>query len=305
MKRINPKSHDSLFKWLITSFTSEFFAHYFPEIRIGQYRFIDKEFISRYEALKESLKGDLFLLTEAEIDGEFREIAVQIEHQSEKEDMSERVFEYLCYVWLLKKKPVWSIVIYTDDAAWKKRVPDKYWYGSGSGHPEQFFYFDVIKIKDETSGDLIKKQSLLCRLLALKANDGGSDPEKLIYEIYHAAARMKDHLTADQMLLINQWVAFYKKVPEQVLEKIKKEVSMELVETTISEHIFNQGKIEGKAEGKIEGIVEGELKGVRGQIAILESLCRQGILSEEQMRYMIGPLRQQLDELMKKNESRQ
>ncbi len=77
MKRINPKSHDSLFKWLITSFTAEFFEHYFPGVRIGQYRFIDKEFISKYEALKESLKGDLFLLTEAEIDGEFREIAVQ------------------------------------------------------------------------------------------------------------------------------------------------------------------------------------------------------------------------------------
>jgi len=27
---INPKSHDSLFKWLIAAFTDEFFAHYFP-----------------------------------------------------------------------------------------------------------------------------------------------------------------------------------------------------------------------------------------------------------------------------------
>jgi hypothetical protein len=44
--------------------------------------------------LKESLKGDLFLLLEAEIDGEFREIAVQIEHQSEREEVSEQVFEY-------------------------------------------------------------------------------------------------------------------------------------------------------------------------------------------------------------------
>ncbi len=55
MKIINPKSHDALVKWLITSFTEEFFAHYFPDITIGKYSFIDKEFISRYEALKESL----------------------------------------------------------------------------------------------------------------------------------------------------------------------------------------------------------------------------------------------------------
>jgi hypothetical protein len=151
----------------------------------------------------------------------------------------------------------------------------------------------VIKVKDETSSGLINKHSLLCRLLALKANDDGCDPEKLVYEIYHAAACMKDHLTADQLLLINQWVAFYKKIPEPVLEEIKKEVGMELVETTISEHIFNQGKAEGKIEGKIEGKAEGIIE---GQLAVLESLYRQGILSEEQMKQMIAPLRQQLDE---------
>ncbi len=57
---INPKSHDSLFKWLITAFTEDFFGHYFPEVRIGKYTFIDKEFIKKYEALKESLKATCF-----------------------------------------------------------------------------------------------------------------------------------------------------------------------------------------------------------------------------------------------------
>ncbi len=142
---------------------------------------------------------------------------------------------------------------------------------------------------------------MLCKLLSLKADDEGTDPEKLIYEIYHAAARMKAHLTADQLLLITQWVDFYKKVPEQTLEKIKKEVGMELVETTISEHILNQGILLGKAEGKAKGIIEGELKGeLKGQIAILESLFRQGVLSEEQMKYMTAPLRQKLNELAEK-----
>jgi len=301
MKRINPKSHDSLIKWLITSFTTEFFAHYFPGIRIGQYSFIDKEFISKYEALKESLKGDLFLLMEVEIDNEFQEIAIQIEHQSEREDISERVFEYLCYVWLLKKKPVWSMVIYTDETVWKKTVSDKFRYAFVPEQHKQFFRFSVIKVKAEKSSDLIKKHSLLCKLLSLKADDEGTDPEKLIYEIYHAAALMKSHLTADQLLLINQWVDFYKKVPEQTLEKIKKEVGMELVETTISEHIFNQGILLGKAEGKAEGIIEGELKGaLKGQIAILASLYQQGVLSEEQMKYMTAPLHQKLNGLMGK-----
>jgi len=106
MKPLNPKSHDSLFKWLITSFTRDFFAHYFPKVKMGEYSFLDKEFLSKYEALQESLKGDLFLLMEVEIDGDFQEIAIQIEHQSEREDVSKRLFEYLCYVWLCVPKEV-------------------------------------------------------------------------------------------------------------------------------------------------------------------------------------------------------
>jgi len=284
MKPHNPKTHDSLFKWLITSFTREFFAHYFPTLQLGTYSFIDKEFLSKYEALKESLKGDLFLLMEVEIDGDFQEIAIQIEHQSEREDISERLFEYLCYVWLLKRKPVWSIVIYTDEALWRKPMTNQFRYGFSAAHPKQYFHFDVIKVKDEKSSELINKHSLLCKLLALKANDEGTAPETLVYEIYQAAAKMKDQLTADQLLLITQWVDFYKKVPEPVLKKIKQEVNMELVETTISEHIYNQGKAEGSLEG---------------QLAVLENLHRQGILSEAQINSMATPLRQQLKDLMR------
>jgi len=201
IKRINPKSHDALFKWLIASFTEEFFAHYFPGIRIGKYSFIDKEFISRYEALKESLKGDLFLIMEVEVDGQFRDLAIQIEHQSARDNVSERMFEYLCYVWLLKKKPVWSIVIYTDEAKQKKKVTDKFCYAFCKENNQQFFQFDVIKVKQEKSGDLIRKHSLLCKLLALKADDDGTDPESLLHEIYRAVAAMKDELSNDRLLL--------------------------------------------------------------------------------------------------------
>jgi len=273
-----------LFKWLITSFTREFFAHYFPDLQIGRYSFIDKEFISKYEALRESLKGDLFVLMEVEIDGEFQELAIQIEHQSEKEDISERLFEYLCYVWLLKRK-LWSIVIYTDEALWRVPVADQFRYAFSWKYPKQYFHFDVIKVKHEKSSELLQKHSLLCKLLALKANDEGVAPEQLVSEIYRATALLKDQLTADQLLLINQWVDFYKKIP---LAKIKQEVKMEFVETTISEHIYNQGIVKGRAKGQIEG-----------QLAVLEHLYQQGILSEAQIKSMTAPLRQKLNDLMR------
>jgi predicted transposase/invertase (TIGR01784 family) len=258
---INPKSHDSLFKWLITAFTTDFFAHYFPDIKIGKYTFIDKEFLSKYENLKESLKGDLFLAMEVEIDGVLQEIVIQIEHQSEREDISERVYEYSCYAWLLKKKPVWSIVIYTDEALWRKPMTDRFWYAFDSQNSKQYHHFDVIKVKAEKSSDLIRKHSLMCKLLALKADDRQTDADELVYEIYRAAAHLKEQLTNEQLLLIEQWVSFYKKVSNKRLDKIKKEIKMNFIETTISEHIYNQGWIKGEAEGRMDGEAKGEAKG--------------------------------------------
>ncbi len=90
----NPKTHDSLFKWLIAAFTKDFFAHYFPDIKVGGYTFIDKEFISKYEALKESIKDDLFLIMEIEIEGEIQDVVIQIEHKSKREDATKKMQEY-------------------------------------------------------------------------------------------------------------------------------------------------------------------------------------------------------------------
>ena len=278
----NPKTHDALFKWLITSFTEEFFQHYFPQISVGQYRFIDKEFISRYEALKESLEDDLFLIMEVEIDGDVHEVVIQIEHVSQKADVSERMYEYLCYAWLLKRRPVWSIVIYTDEALWRKPVSDTFWFGFSSRMAKQVCHIDVIKVKSEKSAELTQKHSLMCKLLALKADDRETDRETLVTEIYHTAEQMGDTLDNDKKLLIEQWVNAYNDLPPKSLEKIKKEVKMSFVATTISEHIWNKGLITGKLEG---------------QIQIIENLYVSGVLSQEQYEGMIQPLRKQLQEI--------
>ena len=112
-------------------------------------------------------------------------------------------------------------------------------------------------MKAEKSGDLIQKHSLMCKLLALKANDRKTNPDELVYEIYRAAAAMKNKLTNEQLLLIDQWVNFYNKVSEPGLDKIKKEIKMDFIETTITEHVYNQGWIKGEIKGEIKGKVDG------------------------------------------------
>jgi len=97
---------------------------------------------------------------------------------------------------------------------------------------------------------------------------------------------MKDELSNDRLLLVNQRTDFYKKVPDETIDKIRKEIGMEFIETTISEHIFNQGGYEGEIKGKIEG-----------QILLLEKLHQDGVLSKKKMEKMLIPLRQKLNEL--------
>ncbi len=279
-----------MFKWLIASFTREFFAHYFPNIKIGKYEFIDKEFIRKYEALKESVKDDLFLMIEVEMDGVLQDIVIQIEHKSARENVAKRMFQYLCYAWLLKERPVWSIVVYTDEAKWRKRVPDSFWYAFSDEKKKQHCHFDVIKVKDEKSQDLLKKRSLLCKLLALNADDKDIDAEKAIYEIYRAMAMAESVLTNDQKLLIERWIQTYKKVPDATVDKIKKEVKMSFVATTISEHIHNEGVIEGQIKGRNKGKIEGEIKA-------FEKLYNLGILTKKQFEEMATPLREKLEAL--------
>jgi len=62
----------------------------------------------------------------------------------------------------------------------------------------------------------------------------------IFYEIYKAAVALKNELTNEQLLFIDQWVSFYKKVSDQRLDSMKKENKMSFVETTITEHVFNQ-----------------------------------------------------------------
>jgi len=55
---------------------------------------------------------------EVEMENTLHEVVIQIEHMSKREDVSMRIYEYLCYAWRLKKRSLWSIVICTDDNLW-------------------------------------------------------------------------------------------------------------------------------------------------------------------------------------------
>jgi len=63
-----------------------------------------------------------------------------------------------------------------------------------------------------------------------------------------------------------------------------------MIETIISEHIFNQGLAQGKAEGKQEG----KMEGLEQQIALLKTLHEEGVLSKSRLKKLLLPLETQL-----------
>jgi flagellar biosynthesis/type III secretory pathway protein FliH len=214
--------------------------------------------------------------------------------------MSKRVFRYLCYAWLLKEKPVWSIVIYADNSTkWRSSVPDSFVYGFHSKNKEQHHKFDIIRIKDEKSKDLIKKHSLMCKLLALKADDKGTDRKELIGAILKSIADMEYEMNDHIKLLVLQWIDFYSNVSPEILSNIKEEVDMFSTAATITEHYLNQGIARGEkkgiAKGRKRGIAEGEKRGIiKGKIENLASLYSQGILPKTKYNEMVNPLQREL-----------
>lgn len=295
-KRKKSKVHDRLFKWLIVSFLEEFFGHYFPAVSVGKYEFLDKEFINRYEALRDSLEGDLFILVEAKIDDKWQNVMIQLEHQSRRMNMARRVFRYACYSWLLKEKPIWSIVIYTDNAVWRKQVGTRFYYGFESQVGKQFHRFDVIKIKKEKSEQLIREQSLLCKLLALKANDRGCDREVLIREILRTLKKESLKQPSEKLLMTLQFIEQYKQIPPDRYETIRKEVDMAFIATHITEHYEHIGEVRGEKRGIKIGEVRGEIK---GKLSLLQEFYEKGILSKEDYESQSSLLKEKLKALKK------
>jgi len=96
-------------------------------------------------------------------------------------------------------------------------------------------------------------------LLTLKANDKDTDPEELVREIYQTVSQMKDQLPRDILLLIEQFVSFYKQISQETFERIKKEVNMTDYPETISEYYILEGKRIGEQQGEKRGKMEATL----------------------------------------------
>jgi len=147
--------------------------------------------------------------------------------------------------------------------------------------------------------------------MALKADDSGCDRKDLIREIYQAAADQEDDLTSDQKLLIERFVSYYAQLTKKTVDKVKKEVKMTFVASTITEHIHHEGEMiaearfeermkqaEARAEAQMkQAELRAEARAKRATIANLEDLFQEGLISAEVFENKAAPVREALLQL--------
>ena len=256
MPESNPKQHDKLFKWMLSEFTDDFFAYFFPGVAVRGYQLLDKEFTQELEKDEAAVEADLLLLMEVDLDGQIWEILIVIELKSKREDVSTQIQTYICRAFLLRRKPVWCIAFFTDDAVWRTRLPDRFpfLYHSREGIIDA--PFDIIKLKEHQSTKLMRHRSLLLKLLALKADDRGCDREELIREIYRYVHEQENALTDRQKMLVEEVVQAYAALPPRKVQTIKEEAGVTFVASNIEEHYIHIGEERGKILGAIELVKE-------------------------------------------------
>jgi len=303
----DPPPHDRLFKWLIKSYIHSFFELFAPKVTIKNTTFLDKEFERKLKGA--NLESDLFIAMETDINGKAYEITILIEHESSKTDIRQKMRRYMCYASLVRiDLPVMMMALYTDDADWKSYPPNSFVQAMDENCDEVPISFRLIKLTDYEASDLIAKPSMLAKLLSLKAAHRKKSiaREDLLRDIYAFAVQIEPELSDDHRLLIEQFVAQYSKIEQNTVERIKREVNMNVSAPTITKHYELIGEERGiklgEKRGEERGIKLGEERGVKlgaieGQIKAFKSLLDEGLLTQAQYDEKVTPLKEKLDAL--------
>jgi hypothetical protein len=294
LAKLNAKEHDKLFKWMLYEFTDDFFAYFFPHLRVRIVQSLDKEFYRALEKHQATTAADLLLMVEVDIEDRLWEILIVIEHKHRREDVCTQIQGYACHAFLLRRKPVWCIAFFTDDARTRQApLPDRFPFAFHSEEGLIEIPFDIIRLKTHQSIDLIKHRSLLLKLLALRADDTGIAREQLIRDIYQTVHARENELTDRQKMMVELVVEAYAALPPRRVEMIKKEAGVTFIASNVEEHFIHIGERRGERRGKQEGKILGALQ-------MVEDMLEEGAITREVYLRRTAELRADLAELQKK-----
>ena len=164
--------HDQIFKTLIENFFQEFMELFLPEqameIDFGRIEFLEQEIFTDVTGGR---RKQLDLVVKAGLrDGGEEYVLVHTEFQSGRDfAFPSRMFEYYCQLHLRYRKPIVPVAVFTDDARWRKQIPETYELGLKSRTYVRFEYH-LIKLKHLDYRQFLGSDNPLAFALMAKMN---------------------------------------------------------------------------------------------------------------------------------------
>ena len=271
--------HDQIFKTLFREFFKEFLEGFLPrvaeEVDFRRVEFLDQEF---FTDINKGRKKLLDLVAKVRLkSGEDEYILLHTEFQASKPDaveFPERMFKYLCQLFLRFGKPVIPVVVFSDDRKWRKEVPDTYTMDFKGTEYLRFFYHS-IKLKHYNWRSFIDSGNPL--IYALMAKMDYDEKEVVRVKADFLRLVLKAERNPARKSLLVEFVENYVRLNEDALEEFKTLITaapelkeIEKMVTVYEEQGIRKGIQKGIQKGRLEGRREGRLENARN--AVLEAL---------------------------------
>jgi len=251
--------HDQIFKTLFKEFFKEFIEGFLPEIAekldFQSVEFLEKETFTDLNKGRKKLMDLVVSVKTISGEEEFILLHTEFESSRPKKDFPERMFKYLCQLYMRYGKPVIPIVVFSDDAKWRKPVSDTFLIKFNDIEYVRFFYHQ-FKLKHLNWKSYIDSNNPLIYALMAKMDYDKSDIVRLKTDFLRLVLQSEKNEARRQVLV--EFIENYVILKEDELEKFTAivESRQELKEIKKMVTVYEQkGRIEGRVQGQVEGSI--------------------------------------------------
>ena len=266
-----------------------FFPDISERIDFNHVEFLDKK---HYTDTKRGRHRYMDLVVKVKIiDGGEEYILIHTEFESSrpKRFFPERMFKYYCQLYLRNGLPVIPIVVFSDDAKWRKMPPQRFTIEFNNKRYLDFFYHS-IKLKNMDWKLFLKQNNPLAYALMSKMDLDKKQRAKLKADFLRLAIGCEVNPARESLLVdfIENYIKLNSKEQEEFDTLVKSdEVYEEVIKmmTVYEERGVNKGRQQGMQQGRQQGLAEGEILD-KQNILIRQMERKYGKLSVDEKKYI-------------------
>jgi predicted transposase/invertase (TIGR01784 family) len=251
--------HDQIFKTLLRSFFREFMELFLPQeakaIDFTKVEFLEKEVFTDIPSGRRKYL-DLVVKVGLKRGGE-QFILIHLEFQARKEwDFPERMFQYYCQLYLRHRTPIVPVAIFTDEAVWRKPIPDGFEIGL-EGERYVQFRFHLLKLKHLNYRQFLKSENPLAYALMAKMNFDRRERVRLKADFLRLilGARVNPARKSILLQFVETYVPLDRREETEFNEQVQEESQLQEVRSMITTYEKRGIRI-GIRKGRREGLLQ-------------------------------------------------